>query len=59
MFPYQPKGLWEEIGYRCGLLGADYSQSHGKDLYRRSMYTFWKRTAPPPTLTRFRRAGSR
>ena len=30
-----------------------YTQSHGKDLYRRTMYTFWKRTAPPPTLTTF------
>src|SRR5205085_10415669 len=28
-------------------------QSHGKDLYRRTMYTFWKRTSPPPTLVTF------
>jgi hypothetical protein len=27
-----------------------YTQSHGKDLYRRTMYTFWKRTCPPPSL---------
>jgi hypothetical protein len=30
-----------------------YVQSHGADLYRRTMYTFWKRTCPPPTLATF------
>jgi hypothetical protein len=30
-----------------------YTPSHGKDLYRRTMYTFWKRTSPPPTLSTF------
>ena len=30
-----------------------YTQSHGKDLYRRTMYTYWKRTSPPPTLATF------
>jgi hypothetical protein len=30
-----------------------YEQDHGRDLYRRTMYTFWKRTCPPPTLTTF------
>lgn len=30
-----------------------YEQSHGRDLYRRTMYTFWKRTCPPPTLATF------
>ena len=30
-----------------------YVQSHGPDLYRRTMYTFWKRTCPPPTLATF------
>jgi mono/diheme cytochrome c family protein len=54
--PYQPPGLWEELASR--LDGANwtaqtYKQSHGRDLYRRSMYTFWKRTSPPPTLTTF------
>ena len=36
-----------------------YTQSHGADLYRRTMYTFWKRTSPPPTLDHVRRAGPR
>jgi uncharacterized protein DUF1553 len=51
--PYQPPGLWEELMSRAD--GANwtaqtYTQSHGKDLYRRTMYTFWKRTCPPPSL---------
>jgi hypothetical protein len=54
--PYQPPGLWEELASR--LDGANwtaqtYVQSKGKDLYRRTMYTFWKRTSPPPTLATF------
>jgi hypothetical protein len=54
--PYQPPGLWEELASR--LDGANwtaqtYKQSKGKDLYRRTMYTFWKRTSPPPTLVTF------
>jgi hypothetical protein len=54
--PYQPAGLWEELASRTD--GAQwtaqtYTQSHGRDLYRRTMYTFWKRTSPPPTLTTF------
>ncbi|WP_020471685.1 PSD1 and planctomycete cytochrome C domain-containing protein [Zavarzinella formosa] len=51
--PYQPAGLWEELMSRAD--GANwtaqtYTQSTGKDLYRRTMYTFWKRTCPPPSL---------
>jgi hypothetical protein len=49
--PYQPAGLWKEIN------GQDYPQGHGEDLYRRSLYTFWKRTAPPPTMMTFDAAG--
>jgi hypothetical protein len=54
--PYQPPGLWEELTSR--LDGANfsaqvYNPSHGPDLYRRSMYTFWKRTSPPPALATF------
>jgi Protein of unknown function (DUF1553) len=47
--PYQPAGLWEEIA-----MGRPrYDQGKGDDLYRRSLYTFWKRTVPPPGLTTF------
>jgi hypothetical protein len=51
--PYQPKGLWEELAFGDGFSAQTYIQSSGADLYRRSMYTFWKRTAPPPSLTIF------
>lgn len=46
--PYQPAGLWEESG-----TGKTYAQDHGDKLYRRSLYTFWRRTAPPPTMLTF------
>jgi hypothetical protein len=49
--PYQPEGLWVE------LTGADelfaYVQDHGDGLYRRSLYTYWKRSVPPPTMANF------
>jgi hypothetical protein len=45
--PYQPPGLWNELA------DADYVQDHGPDLYRRGLYTFWKRTAPPPSMVAF------
>jgi len=54
--PYQPAGLWEELSYRAdgkNWTAQSYTQSHGADLYRRTMYTFWKRTSPPPTLITF------
>jgi len=54
--PYQPPGIWEELASRAdgkNWTAQEYSQSHGPDLYRRSMYTFWKRTAPPPSLVTF------
>jgi hypothetical protein len=48
VMPYQPAGLWEESG-----TGKSYAQSHGEGLYRRSLYTFWRRTSPPPSMTTF------
>ena len=48
VFPYQPKGLWEEMAIGLVFSAQSYTPSHGKDLYRRSMYTFAKRTVPPP-----------
>jgi hypothetical protein len=43
--PYQPEGLWQDIA-----TDTEYDQSHGEDLYRRSLYTYWKRTVAPPTM---------
>jgi hypothetical protein len=53
VLPYQPKGLWEELAFGDGFSAQTYEQSRGKDLYRRSMYTFWKRTVPPASLATF------
>ena len=50
--PYQPKGIWEASTSGRGLL-ARYVQDHGDKLYRRGMYTFIKRTVPPPSLLMF------
>ena len=51
--PYQPKGIWEELAFGDGFSAQAYEQSHGPDLYRRGMYTLWKRTAPPASLATF------
>ncbi len=48
--PYQPSGLWEAVGY-TGSNTVRFVQDHGDALYRRSMYTFWKRTSPPPVMS--------
>jgi hypothetical protein len=53
VFPYQPKGLWEETAYGDVFSAQSYSPGSGADLYRRSMYSFWKRTSPPPSLNTF------
>jgi Protein of unknown function (DUF1553)/Protein of unknown function (DUF1549)/Concanavalin A-like lectin/glucanases superfamily/Planctomycete cytochrome C len=50
--PYQPPGLWKEL---TG--GEDYRPDVGEGLHRRSLYTYWKRTAPPPTMMNFDAAG--
>ncbi|MFO0911699.1 MAG: DUF1553 domain-containing protein [Pirellulales bacterium] len=48
VMPYQPAGVWEEAG-----TGKTYHQSQGDGVYRRSLYTFWRRTAPPPNMLTF------
>jgi hypothetical protein len=54
VYPYQPAGLWEEVSYKGGFSAQYYEQGHGPEqLYRRSMYTFWKRTSPPPGMMVF------
>jgi hypothetical protein len=47
--PYQPAGLWEEQSMQ----NMDYKQDHGADLYRRSLYMYWKRTIAPPMMVNF------
>ena len=51
VMPYQPKGLWKELS------GIDYPQDKGEKLYRRSIYTFWKRTSAPPSMMTFDASG--
>ncbi|MFO0864099.1 MAG: PSD1 and planctomycete cytochrome C domain-containing protein [Gemmataceae bacterium] len=54
--PYQPEGLWQELASRgdSGNWSAQvFVLGKGKDLYRRTMYTFWKRASPPPQLVTF------
>lgn len=48
--PYQPAGLWKEVTYDAD---SEYVQDTGESLYRRSLYTFRKRQAPPPSLLTF------
>jgi len=50
--PYQPPGLWKELSG-----GADYKPDTGEGLYRRSLYTYWKRAVPPPMMMNFDAAG--
>jgi Protein of unknown function (DUF1553)/Protein of unknown function (DUF1549)/Planctomycete cytochrome C len=44
--PYQPPNIWEEFSFNH----IHYKQDHGGDLYRRSLYTYWRRTVAPPDL---------
>ncbi|MEC3908511.1 DUF1553 domain-containing protein [Tamlana sp. 2201CG12-4] len=46
VYPYQPPGLWR-------VSGGTYTTGKGEELYRRSMYTIWKRTVPHPTIATF------
>jgi hypothetical protein len=48
--PYQPPGLWEEVSVERRYT---YVADKGDQLYRRSLYTFWRRTIPPPSMTTF------
>jgi len=50
--PYQPDGLWSEVGMGSKKL-SKYKQDKGKNLYRRSLYTFSRRFAPNPTMINF------
>ena len=49
VYPYQPPGLWTELNNRPGY-STEYPQGKGEQLYRRSVYSFWKRTVPLPML---------
>ena len=49
--PYQPEGIWSEFNFYGNL--RDYQHDKGNGLYRRSLYTIWKRTAAPPGMTLF------
>ena len=48
--PYQPDGLWNEVSLNKGVR---FKQDHEEKLYRRSLYTYYKRSAPPPQATMF------
>jgi hypothetical protein len=50
--PYQPDGVWEAVAM-IGSNTRDYRADSGESLYRRGMYTFWKRSAPPASLDIF------
>ena len=53
--PYQPNGLWREMSHFGSTPATEqvYVQDKGDKLYRRSIYTIWKRTVPPPTMLAF------
>ncbi len=48
--PYQPEGLWAELATRNATV---YEQDSGQNLYRRGLYTIWKRSSPPPSMISF------
>jgi len=50
--PYQPEGIWEAVAF-VGSNTRDFKPDAGEALYRRSLYTFWKRTSPPPSMLTF------
>lgn len=50
VYPYQPDGIWAALATRNA---TKYVQGEGDELYRRSMYTIWKRSSPPPSMMNF------
>jgi hypothetical protein len=53
VFPYQTKDLYKNIIVAADYPGTKWPEAEGPDLYRRSLYTYWKRTVPHPTMTVF------
>jgi hypothetical protein len=53
--PYSPGDLWREISHygSSPATAQTFVQDHGEKLYRRSLYTYWKRTVPPPNMVAF------
>ncbi len=51
VYPYQPEGIWDDLSNKSWRY--PYLQQPGEGLYRRSLYTVWKRTAPPPSMLLF------
>jgi hypothetical protein len=53
--PYTPGDLWREISHygSSPATAQTFVQDHGEKLYRRSLYTYWKRTVPPPNMVAF------
>ncbi|MBL9202725.1 MAG: DUF1553 domain-containing protein, partial [Opitutaceae bacterium] len=53
--PYMPGDLWREVSHygSSPATSQTFVQDHGEKLYRRSLYTYWKRTAPPPSMMAF------
>jgi hypothetical protein len=53
VMPPQPEGLWDELSFKSGYSAQEYTISQAGDLFRRSLYTYWKRTYPPPNMILF------
>jgi mono/diheme cytochrome c family protein len=51
--PYQPSGLWEQVAVGGNYSSQSYMPDSGPALYRRGLYTYWKRSMPPPALVTF------
>lgn len=49
--PPQPAGLWEAVGYTSSNTAKFQADTGNEKVHRRSLYTFWKRTSPPPQMT--------